>query len=299
MVSDDVSSGRDTGPGRPDLDLLPTGDVVARLLDAEDRVVPAVRAAAADIAAAAELCADRLARGGRIVFAGAGTSGRIAVAEAAELPGTFGLDRASVRYLVAGGLESTDDDEDDEDAAERDVEALTLSTHDLLVAVAASGSTPYTLAVAQAARARGAAVVAVVNVTASPLAALASVAIEAVVGAEVVRGSTRLGAATAQKIALNALTTAAMARFGRIHGDLMIDMVAANAKLRHRAEDIVSTITGAGVHEARAALDACDSDTRAAVLVLELGLSPAAARRRASAHPTLRAALDRSRVSGP
>ena len=289
----------DADPRRPELDLLPTRDVVDRLLDAEERVVPAVRAAAADIATAAELCADRLARGGRIVFAGAGTSGRIAAAEAAELPGTFGLERARVRSLVAGGPAATDDDEDDASAADRDVDGLALTGYDVLIAVAASGSTPYTLAVARAARDQGAAVVAVVNVTGSPLAALATVAVEAVVGAEVVRGSTRLGAATAQKIALNALTTAAMARYGRVHGDLMIDMVAANAKLRRRAEDIVSTITGAGSDEARAALDACDSDTRAAVLVLELGLSPAAARQRAGAYPTLRAALGRSRVSDP
>jgi N-acetylmuramic acid 6-phosphate etherase len=297
MVSEPVDG--PAGQGRPELDLLPTDRVVDLLLDAEARIVPAVRAAAPGIVAAAEVCAERLRRGGRLVFVGAGTSGRIAAAEAAELPGTFGLPRSRVLHRVAGGSAATDDDEDDLDAAEDDARALALRDTDVVVAVAASGSTPYTLAMARAARAREAAVVAVVTAPGSPLAELATVVIEAVVGPEVLRGSTRLGAGTAQKIALNALTTAAMVRYGRVHGDLMIDMVAANAKLRGRAESIVSTITGAPGPAARSALDACDGDARAAVLVIELGLSPAAARVRAGQHATLRAALGRAEISDP
>jgi N-acetylmuramic acid 6-phosphate etherase len=283
---------------RPELDQLPAGDVVTLVLDAEERILPAVRASTASIAAAAELCAAALGRGGRLVFVGAGTSGRIAAAEAAELPGTFGLPRSRVRYLIAGGADAVDDDEDELPAAARDVATLGLTAADVVIAVAASGSTPYTLAVARTARKQHAAVVAVVTVTGSPLAGLATVAIEVVVGPEVLRDSTRLGAGTGQKIALNALTTAAMARYGRVHGDAMIDVVPANAKLRRRVEDIVTSITGAPTGDARSALTACDGDARAAVLVLELGLTPAAAKRRATNHATLRQALARPDVSG-
>ncbi|HEU5268167.1 MAG TPA: N-acetylmuramic acid 6-phosphate etherase [Jatrophihabitans sp.] len=273
------------------LDLLSTAEVVSRLLDAERRVVPAAEAVREHIAAAAELLADRWRRGGRVIFAGAGTSGRIAVAEAAELPGTFGLDRSRVLARVAGGADSRDLDEDDLDLARRDLAELSIAAADVIVTVAASGSTPYTLDVATAARAAGAALVAVVNVTDSPLAALADVAIEIDVGAEVLRGSTRLTAGTAQKIALNALTTAAMVRLGRVHDDLMIDVEPANAKLRERAAGIVAEIAGCDPATAAAALTACSGSARAAVVHLVLGLDPAAAQARAAAFSSLREAL--------
>jgi N-acetylmuramic acid 6-phosphate etherase len=276
--------------GRPELDLMPTREVVELLLDGEQRVVPAVRAQADAIADGADLIAARLRTGGRLLFAGAGTSGRIAVAEAAELPGTFGLDRSLVAARVAGGTAGSDDHEDDLLGAQADLAALAITDADALVAVAASGSTPYTLCLAQAARSAEAAVIAVVNVPASPLAELADVAIEAVVGDEVLRGSTRLSAGSAQKIALNALTTAAMVRLGRVHGDLMVDVVAANAKLRARSAAIVAEITGCSTETATGALERCGS-ARAAVVHLVLGLPPAAADARAAQHITLRDAL--------
>lgn len=276
--------------GRPDLDLLTTREVVEVLLDGEQRVVPAVRAQATAIADGAELIAARLRVGGRLLFAGAGTSGRIAVAEAAELPGTFGLDRSLVLARVAGGVESSDDCEDDLAGARADLAELAITDRDVLVAVAASGTTPYTACLAHAARALHAAVIAVVNAPASPLAALADVAVEAVVGEEVLRGSTRLSSGTAQKIALNALTTAAMARLGRVHGDLMVDVVAANAKLRARSAGIVAEIAGCSPEDAGDALARCGS-ARAAVVHLVLGLPPAAAQARAAQHVTLRDAL--------
>lgn len=276
---------------RPQLDLLPTRQIVSLLLAAEIRVVPAVRSQVAVIADAAELIADRMRGGGRLLFAGAGTSGRLAVAEAAELPGTFGLDRKLVLARVAGGADSTDDDEDDLGCAHRDIAELRMSDADALVAVAASGSTPYTVALVEAARDRGTAVVAVVNAGHGPLTELADLSIVARVGAEVLRGSTRLTAGTAQKIALNALTTAAMVRLGRVHGDLMVDVVAANAKLRRRSAAIVAEIAGCADHTAAAALAACGGNARAAVLHLVLGLDPATARSRAAQHASLRDAL--------
>ena len=279
------------------LDLLPTAAVVGLLLDAEQRVVPAARQASERIADAADLVASRMRAGGRVAFVGAGTSGRIAVAEAAELPGTFGLDRSRVLSRVAGGSSSTDHDEDDLTGARRDRDELALTGADVLIAVAASGSTPYTLLLGQAARDAAAALIAVVNAPGSPLAALADVAVEVPVGTEVLRGSTRLTAGTAQKVVLNALTTAAMVRLGRVHSDLMIDVEPANAKLRERAVGIVAEIAGCDESLASTALSTCGDSARAAVLHLLLGLDPEAAKARAAGHSSLRAAIEQGQVS--
>src|SRR5947207_11415939 len=227
-----------------DLDVLPTGDVVTAVLDAQERVLPAVRAAAPRIARAAELIADRMRAGGRLALVGAGTSGQLAVLQAAELPGTFGLARDRIIGRAAGGPTGTDADEDDAGAARRDAALLRLTGGDVLVAVAASGRTPYTLVVADVAASAGAAVVSVTTTVPSPLARRATLAIEVPVGTEVLRGSTRLAAGSAQKVALDALTTAAMARLGRVHGDLMVDVVPANAKLCERSAGLVAQIAG-------------------------------------------------------
>ena len=196
--------------------------------------------------AAADLIARQVRRGGRIAFVGAGTSGRLALCEAAELPGTFGLDPSTVLIRVAGAGRrapvGTDGDEDDVDGASADFADMALLAHDVMVAVAASGSTPYTLVMARLAAQAGIALVAVVNALDSPLAALATAAIEVPVGPERLQNSTRLTAGTAQKLILNALTTAAMVALGHVHGDLMIDVVPANAKLRARVIGIVAEI---------------------------------------------------------
>jgi N-acetylmuramic acid 6-phosphate etherase len=278
------------------LDTLDTAGVVDRLLDAEERVVPAVRAARPQIAAAADLIARQVRRGGRIAFVGAGTSGRLALCEAAELPGTFGLDPSTVLIGIAGAgrraLVGTDWDEDDVTVASADFADMALRSPDVMVAVAASGSTPYTLVMALSAARAGVTVVAVVNALASPLAGLATASIEVPVGPERLQNSTRLTAGTAQKLILNALTTAAMVALGHVHGDLMIDVVPANAKLRHRVIRIVAEIAERPQDVARAALEHCDWNARAAVLHLTAGLSPAQAAEHAARHPTLRGAMD-------
>jgi N-acetylmuramic acid 6-phosphate etherase len=169
---------------------------------------------------------------------------------------------------------------------------LDLGPDDALVAVAASGRTPFTVAAAEEGRAAGAKVVAVVTAPGSPLAKLADVPIELLVGDEVLRGSTRLTAGTAQKIALNALTTSAMAAAGRVHGDLMIGVVPANAKLQDRLAGIVAEIAGCSPAAAAGALNACGGDGRAAVLHLVRALAPEDALRLARSHESLRAALD-------
>jgi N-acetylmuramic acid 6-phosphate etherase len=281
--------------GRPELDRLPPEQVVELLLRAEQRVVPAVRDASECIVAAARLVADAVLAGGRVVFAGAGTSGRLAVVEAAELPGTFGLGKATVVALLAGGatsLAGVDADEDDAAAARAEVAELDLGPGDVLVAAAVSGSTPYTVAAAQLAAAAGAGVVAVVARPDTPLSATARVAVVLDVGPEVVRGSTRLSAGTAQKVAMDAITTTAMVLAGRVHGDQMIDVVPANLKLRERVVDIVADIAGSGRDGARQALEECDWNARAAVVRLRLGLDPADAHARVAKARTLRDALE-------
>lgn len=272
---------------------------MAALLESAAQVPVALLACTDQLTDAAQLLADRLRAGGRVLFLGAGTSGRLAVGEAAELPGTFGLAPDRVLGRCAGDdrpdVVSTgrpaDADEDDGPAGRRAVAAARLGGADVLVAVAASGRTPYTVAAAEAARTNSVAVIAVVNAAGSPLAVLADVAVTVVVGPEVLRGSTRTNAGTAQKVALNTVTTAAAVLLGRVHGDLMVDVVAANAKLRERAAGIVAEIAGTDPATATAALDACGWNARAAVLHLALGLDPTAARERAAAHRTLREAL--------
>ena len=283
------------GPGvteRPELHLLPAEQIVARLLDAEQRVIPAVRAASGQIVAAAQLIADRLRAGGRLAFAGAGTSGRVAFTEAAELPGTFGLAGERVVAIMAGGIDVADSHEDDMDMAHHDLSRLAPAPGDVLVAVAASGTTPYTVELARGAARAGTDVVAVVNTSGSLLAQVAHLAIEVPIGPEVLRGSTRLSAGSAQKIALNALTTTAMTLLGRVHGDVMVDVVPANAKLRERAAGIVAEVAATSLDDARAALSACDGNTRAAILYLVGRLPPREAAERAAAYATLQAALN-------
>ena len=278
------------------LDTLDSAGVVERLLDAEERVVPAVRAARPQIGAAADLIARQVRCGGRIAFVGAGTSGRLALCEAAELPGTFGLDPSTVLVRVAGAggraLVGTDWDEDDVTIASADYAEMELRTQDVMVAVAASGSTPYTLVMARLAAQAGVALVAIVNTLDSPLAALATIPIEVPIGPETLQNSTRLTAGTSQKLILNALTTAAMVALGHVHGDLMIDVVPANAKLRERVIGVVAEIAEEPVDIARAALERCDWNARAAVLHLTAGLRPSQAAAHAARHPTLRAAMD-------
>ena len=277
-----------------ELDRLPPPDVVALLIDGQEAALSAVREARPAIAAAVPVLRDAVLRGGRLAFAGAGTSGRLAAAEAAELPGTFGLAPERCLSLIAGADSAIIDDAAEDDAADGTAQARAagLGPDDVLIAVAASGRTPFTLAAASCARATGTPVIAVVNAPATPLAALATVAIEAVTGDEVLRGSSRLAAGTAQKIVLNTLTTAALAAAGRVHDDLMVDVVPANDKLRDRAAGIVAEVAGRPPADAAAALAACGGDTRAAIVHLVRGLPPADARALVAAHPSLRAALD-------
>ena len=251
------------------IDRLPTLDLL-HLMNAEDRTVPAaVAGQLAAIAAVVDAAAARMARGGRLVYAGAGTAGRLGVLDAAECPPTFGTDPGLVVGLIAGGrtavTEAVEGAEDRTDLAEADVAALGLTPADTLVGVSASGRTPYPLAAVRAARAAGALTVGLACNRGSALAAAADLGIEVEVGPEVLAGSTRLKAGTAQKLVLNLLSTALMVRLGRTYGNLMVDLRATNAKLRDRARRIVADATGADEDAVRRALAATDGRLRDAL----------------------------------
>lgn len=275
------------------LDVLGPRELIDRLLAGQEHVAAVVRAASAELARAAELLTTAFVGGGRIVLVGAGTSGRLAAMEAAELPGTFGIapDLVPVRVAGAGGDPAEADAAEDNEALGRaDVAELGIAAGDVLVAVAASGTTPYTLAAARTARAAGTPVVAVVNVAGSPLAALADVAVELPTGPEVLVGSTRLAAGTAQKLALDTLTTAAMVLGGRVHDRFMVDVVPANAKLLRRVVHLVAESGGVDTRSAETALARCGDNPRVAIVHLLTGFPPDEAARRVAAHRTVREA---------
>ncbi len=278
------------------LDLLGTDGAVEAVLAGQSEVFSAVRSVQPALARAVDLLAAAYDGGGRLLLFGAGTSGRLTVQEAVEVPGTYGIDPDRIQARVAGGgaghLVGTDAAEDDVELGTADVAELAVRSGDAVIAVAASGRTPYTCAVAARARELGAGLVTVTTVAGSPLAALADVAIEVPVGEEVVAGSTRLAAGTAQKLVLNTLTTTTMIRLGRVHGRFMVDVVAANDKLRDRICGAVAASTGRTGDEARQALHRCGWNARAAIVHLATGLDPAAAAVRAATHRTVREAVE-------
>jgi len=271
---------------RADVDYasLSTQELV-ELMNAEDASVPAaVGAAAGAIADALDAIVERLAAGGRLVYAGAGTSGRIAALDAEECEATFSTPPGQVVALVAGAdapsAEAREAAEDDEPAGRHAVEQLGVSSGDAVVGVSASGRTPYALGAIAAAADAGALTVAVVSVEDSPLARAADHELAVVVGPEVVSGSTRLKAGTAQKLVLNTISTVAMIRLGKTYGDLMVDLRASNDKLEARARRIVREAAGVSDDEAREALEAAGGSAKVAVVALIAELDPDAARSR-------------------
>ena len=266
-------------PDTRDLDTWPPERILASVVDANEQAVRAVRRALEDPDRAAVGIEGRLAGGGRLVYAGAGTSGRLAVQDAAELPPTFGFRRAEV--LLAGGSEASDSAqegaEDDRGDAVRQVDAAGVGSDDALIGIAASGRTPFTVAAVERARKRGAFTVGIANNPGAPLLAAAEVGVLLDTGPEVLAGSTRMAAGTAQKVALNALSTAVLVRLGGAYRNLMVGMKPVNEKLRGRAVAIVQEATGGDAEAARIALSATDWRIREAILVVETGVSPARA----------------------
>jgi N-acetylmuramic acid 6-phosphate etherase len=266
-----------------DLDLRPTVDIVRAVVRGHDEVLGAVEAAEPAIAALADAAAVRMDAGGRVIYAGAGSAGWVAFLDATEWGPTFSVPDDRIVALVAGaehppGSPAEAAAEDDAGAGGDAIRALAPGAEDVVVAVSASGRTPYALGALEAAGAGGALTAAIVCATGSELAARADLVVEAPVGPEVIAGSTRLKAGTAQKLILNAFSTAVMVRRGRTYGDLMTSMRVANAKLRDRAARICVAATGCSEAAAQSALGAAGDDIAVAVAMLARGADPATAR---------------------
>lgn len=253
------------------LDELQPVDVLRVLADGQKAAAAVVDAALADIAAAARLAADALLAGRRLVYVGAGSSGLMAMADALELPGTYGIARDRIVILLAGGAASLEDlaggYEDDRELAVDDASAASISAGDCVVAVSASGSTPYALAIADYAREKGASVVALANNPGAALFEGADVSILLQTPPEVISGSTRMGAGTAQKIAFNLFSTLVGVHLGHVHDGHMVNLKADNIKLKERACRIVSDISGVGLDEAERLLARSEGSVKTAVLL--------------------------------
>jgi N-acetylmuramic acid 6-phosphate etherase len=253
-----------------DIDLRPAIEIVRIIQEQDALVAGAVAAQAERIAHAIDQVADRLSHGGRLFYAGAGTSGRIAMLDASELPPTYGVPPDLVRVLMAGGerayFSAVEGAEDDEDAA---IEAVNreVRADDAIVGIAASGTTPYTVAAVRRANMLGALTVGVTNVAASPLARHVDIPIVVESGPEVIMGSTRMKSGTAQKLVLNQLSTGVMIRLGRVYSNLMIDMPATNEKLRHRAVRMVELAAGVPRPMAVQAIREADGNVKVATVI--------------------------------
>jgi N-acetylmuramic acid 6-phosphate etherase len=266
------------------LDLLPTRGIL-RVINREDgRVAAAVGRELPQIARAVDAIVRALARGGRLIYVGAGTSGRLATLDAAECLPTFGLVPRLVQAVVAGGqralVRAVEGAEDSASQGARDLAAKNVKPTDVVVGLTASGSTPYVLGALACARRRRAVTVGVTSNRKSPVARLATITIAPQVGPEVVAGSTRMKAGTAQKLVLNMLSTAAMVRLGHVYDNWMIDAALTNRKLRRRGLRILEQATGASVSEAARALRQSNHNLRLALVMLKTGADADAARRR-------------------
>ena len=249
-------------PAATELDARSTLEI-ARILNAEDaRVAPAVERALPQIAQAIYAIATAISRGGRLIYVGAGTSGRIAALDASECPPTFNTDPRTVQYVIAGGARTlsraAEINEDSPRLGRRDLAKKRPTKKDVVVGVSASGRTPYTLGALQYARERGAATVAVTANPGSPLEQAADIAIVVETGPEVVSGSTRMKAGTAQKLVLNMLSTGAMTRLGYVYGNLMVNVHLKNRKLVERGLSILERAAGLNREAAKKALKAAE-----------------------------------------
>ena len=274
-------------PEHPGLDRYDTATLVDAFVADQAQAAWAVRAAAAQLAQAVDAAVPRLQAGGRIVYVGAGTSGRLGVLDAVELFPTFSWPRDRAPALLAGGqgamFLAVEGAEDRAEQGAADLQALQPTPQDTVLLLAASGTTPYALGAAQAARAAGALTVGIVNNPGAPLAAACDIGVVLDTGPEVISGSTRLKAGTAQKIALNSFSSSVMVRLHKVYGNLMVDLRASNAKLVARALRLTVRATGASEADAQAALAACGSQVKVAIVMLQAGVDAAAAQARLDA----------------
>lgn len=279
------------------IDVLSTQEMVA-LINAQDALVAlAVQKENAHIAQAVDLIVAGLERGGRLIYLGAGTSGRLGVLDASECPPTFGVDAGMVQGFIAGGdtalRSAVEGAEDDEAAGETLVDRLKAGENDVICGITASGSAPYVLAAMRRAGARGAKTIGLCTNAGSKLEKVCDVTIAPVVGAEVISGSTRMKSGTAQKMVLNMLSTCAMIRLGKVYGNLMVDLRASNKKLVNRAKRLIMHATDADEAQAARVLEQAEGHVKLAILIRESGLPAQDARALLEAHGgRLRAAIE-------
>jgi N-acetylmuramic acid 6-phosphate etherase len=286
-----------SNPRSRDLDAMSTLDMVTAL-NAEDRgVADAVRFALPSIAEAINAVAPRMYKGGRLVYVGAGTSGRLGVLDAVECPPTFSSDPSQVVGLIAGGerafQKAVEGAEDDPQLAVTELAAMNIGPNDCVVGIAASGRTPYVVGALKHARSVGALAIAVTMNRGSLIGAAADITIEAVTGPELLTGSTRLKAGTATKMVLNMLSTGAFVRLNKVYGNLMVDVQATNEKLRARSVSIVAQACGCDLEHAAQSLQDADGEVKAAIVAERKDVPPYVARTLLFTHDgSVRAALD-------
>lgn len=275
-----VSEGRN--PDTMDIDLLPSHKLVQRLNQQDKQVPEAVEKVLPEVAAAVDKITEAFQKGARLIYIGAGTSGRLGVLDASECPPTFGVPGSMVVGLIAGGKQAmfsaVEGAEDSETMGIDDLKGINFCADDVLVGIAASGRTPYVIAALDYANKLGATTVALSCNPDSPIAELASIAISPVVGPEALTGSTRLKSGTAQKFVLNMLTTASMIRLGKSYQNLMVDVKASNEKLTARAVRIVMQATDCSAAEARNSLSESDFDVKLSILMILTGMDKEQAR---------------------
>lgn len=272
-----MASTESVNPRFVDIAAWPTEDAVEAMLEGQLSAIAALRDQVAPLARASDAAALRLGKGGRLVYVGAGTSGRIAVQDGVELGPTFGWPQERLVFVIAGGptalAASVEGAEDDRDDGRKQIEDHVIGAADVVIGVAASGRTPFTLGAVERARATGALTIVLANNPGSPLLEAGELSLLARTGSEIIAGSTRMKAGTAQKAALNILSTAIMLRLGRIHRGLMVDMVISNDKLLGRAHGMVRTLAGCDEPRAAEAVSLAGGDIKRAVLIA-MGAEP-------------------------
>lgn len=283
-------------PRYADLDLLETTEMVRVMNEADAEVSRAVKRASASIVAAIDAISVQLARGGRLIYVGAGTAGRMGVLDASECPPTFSTDPSLVVGIIAGGpgalTTAVEGAEDDYEAGLASLESLHLTRLDAVVGISASGRTPFVRGAIAAARAAGAVTAAISSNPNAALSAAVDYPIEAIVGPEVISGSTRLKAGSAQKQVLNMISTLSMVKLGKTYGNLMVDVNATNQKLEVRAQLLVTRITGASADQAQTALRAAGGSVKTAIVMIARGVPAAEAEEILGSHGgALRAAI--------
>lgn len=270
-----VTEGRN--PNTMNIDSVSTLEMIEMINEEDKKVAEAVGREKESIAKAVDLIADRLSQGGRLIYIGAGTSGRLGILDASECPPTYGVSFDLVQGLIAGGytaiFKAVEGAEDDSNLAEKDLKEKDLTSKDVLCGIAASGRTPYVIGGMKYAKEIGAGVVCVTMNPESEMAKLADVPISVVVGPEVIMGSTRMKSGTAQKLVLNMLTTGAMVKLGKVYSNLMVDVKASNEKLYARAKRITMLATGENEETVTKVLEKTNFDVKLSILMIKTGLA--------------------------